>query len=777
MNEIDAGGGIEGDPSPANVGLLDRVRAAPYRVRPAGVLAVAAYLCLVNLDYAALWHDEAPTALIGLNLLERGDIVGWDGRNLVGGTNGRTLNEDLRDVLPPLMYVLNAAGIAVFGVNETGARITPALIGILSLAMLYLLLREHLARWPRLIFFMLLFAAWSPQLLLYFRQSRYYAFMAFGVIAAFHFYERWWRTGKKGHLAALTAVAALAFFNHYAGGAATMLALASWHLMFRARETTPRQWLALAAGGVVVVVLGAAYLAWVGVIGGERSGFLAYTGVVGRLEGHRGTLPPVLLRIGVYTRDLFTSDWISWPVCVWFAAMLSSMLVRRLCARPGSGPTTAGDDLPVAAAARIVLMGALFALFAAALSVQRLLSTPFTDLRYYMGAIPLLLAMKGLFIEWAWRRSRIAGSAMLAVLLLSSAGAWPFNMTNLLTGKRTLGLHTLQFVREIHRPYRDSIRVVSDYLLEHAEQDDLVYVPGFANREALTFTTGHRVLFCCVLDGDTPLPPATIEDLGVHLSVESAVPDWIVLFAKPDAGYLETLRKRYHVAAQLDVYHYPTQRPEINIHAFTPLPARQSGVHVLRRKATDTLYREAEELRTQQRHEAALASYRKVLEIDAEHAPAHAGLGLTLFALQRYQEARGAMMQAISLQPDLPIAGLLHRLMGRAAQEVGRTSEAAEHYGRALQIDPRDVEALDRLAMTRFGQRQYEEALSLYKRLVEIGPDGAQTHANVGATLYYLGRADEAIRSYEHALSLNPSLELARAALEHIRKAVRQDGP
>ena len=39
----------------------------------------------------------------------------------MGGTNGRTLNEDLRNVLPPLMYVLNAAGMAVFGVNETGA--------------------------------------------------------------------------------------------------------------------------------------------------------------------------------------------------------------------------------------------------------------------------------------------------------------------------------------------------------------------------------------------------------------------------------------------------------------------------------------------------------------------------------------------------------------------------------------------------------------------------------------------------------------------------------
>ncbi len=580
---------MEADRLPVGSRLVDRVRAAPYAAIAIAVLAVAAYLCLVNLDYAALWHDEAPAALIGRNLLQRGDITGWDGRNLVGGTNGRTLNEDLRDVLPPLTYVFNAAGMTVFGVNETGARIVPALIGILSLGLLYLLLRQHLASHPRLVLFILLFAAWSPQLLLYFRQSRYYAFMACGVIAAFYLYECWWRTGKSRHLAAMALVAALAFFNHYAGGAATMLALAAWHLLFRARETTPRQWLALAAGGFVVVALGTAYLAWVGVIGGERSGFHAYTGVVG-LPEYQGTIPPILLRLGIYTRDLFAVDWISWPVLLWFAGMLAFIAVRhRRGRRTARNRRQVGDTLPVAAAGRVVLIGALFALFSAALSVQPVWVVPYADLRYYMGALPLLLAMKGLFVEWAWRRWRIAGGTALAVLLFSSAGAWPVNMTMLLTGERTLGLHLFQFVREIHRPYRDSMRVVSDHLLEHAEQDDLVYVPGFADREALTFTTGHRVLFCCVLDEESPLPRETVEALGARLSVDGTIPDWIVVFGKLRDEYWDRVRGRYVIAAQPDVYYYPTQRPEINLHAFTPLRAGQQRVHILHRSTPATL--------------------------------------------------------------------------------------------------------------------------------------------------------------------------------------------
>ena len=130
--------------------LAARLQAATYTAASMGVLLVSAYLCLVNLDYAALWHDEAPAAFFGKVLLQQGDIVGWDGRNLVGGSNGRTLNEELRDVLPPLMYVLNAVGFAIFGVNEIGARVVLAVIGIVALGVFYLLLRQHLPKHPRL---------------------------------------------------------------------------------------------------------------------------------------------------------------------------------------------------------------------------------------------------------------------------------------------------------------------------------------------------------------------------------------------------------------------------------------------------------------------------------------------------------------------------------------------------------------------------------------------------------------------------------------------------
>ena len=156
-----------------------------------------------------------------------------------------------------------------------------------------------------------------------------------------------------------------------------------------------------------------------GVIGGERSGFMGFAGQNPTpYQGDKSELVLFTERIWIYTRELFTADWISWPVCLWFAGMAllawqarrkqavgASRQVRRQAQRANDSavhcPKILGDDFPLAAVGKIILMGALFALFSALLSAQPIWLHSVADLRYYVGALPLLLAMKGLFVEWA----------------------------------------------------------------------------------------------------------------------------------------------------------------------------------------------------------------------------------------------------------------------------------------------------------------------------------------------------------------------------------------
>ena len=190
---------------------------------------------------------------------------------------------------------------------------------------------------------------------------------------------------------------------------------------------------------------------------------------------------------------------------------------------------------------------------------------------------------------------------------------------------------------------------------------------------------------------------------------------------------------------------------------------------------TSALQRVAEELRKQGLREEALAAYRAVLELDPDHAFAHGGMGHALFDLGRYEEAAEAMTTAISLREDLPMAGFLHVLIGRASKETGRLDAAVEHFERAIELDSQDTDPIDRLALLHYEQRRYEDAHGLYQRLLEIQPTNVQTISNLAATQYYLGRTDAAIRSFERALAIDPNHEAARTGLDQIRALVQRD--
>ena len=191
---------------------------------------------------------------------------------------------------------------------------------------------------------------------------------------------------------------------------------------------------------------------------------------------------------------------------------------------------------------------------------------------------------------------------------------------------------------------------------------------------------------------------------------------------------------------------------------------------------TAALQNVAEALRKQGRYEEAIESYRAVLAIDPEFAMAHAGMGDALFRLERYAEAIESLDRSVSLHPIPPTATARLLLMGSAARALGRSEAGVRYFERAVEIEPDNAEALDHLAMVRFEQKRYEAALGLYRTMLEARPGSAQTHANLGATLYHLDRPQEALRSFEQALSLNPELETAGTSIENLRRRLRERG-
>ena len=190
----------------------------------------------------------------------------------------------------------------------------------------------------------------------------------------------------------------------------------------------------------------------------------------------------------------------------------------------------------------------------------------------------------------------------------------------------------------------------------------------------------------------------------------------------------------------------------------------------LQPNAPATLHNVAEALRKAGRHREALASYRDALQSDPDFAPAHVGLGAVLVDLQHYDKALESLARAASLDMDPATAATSHYLAGRALKELDRMAEAAARFEQAIESDPNHAEALDHLALWRFQQQRYKDALDLYRAHSTLEPDSPTIHANIGVTLYFLGRPEEALAAMERVLQLDADHQMARKLIEELRR-------
>lgn len=81
---------------------------------------------------------------------------------------------------------------------------------------------------------------------------------------------------------------------------------------------------------------------------------------------------------------------------------------------------------------------------------------------------------------------------------------------------------------------------------------------------------------------------------------------------------------------------------------------------------------------------------------------------------------------------------------------------ASPSFGASSDPSPETPDAIARRADERFQARDYVQAAALYERLVALDPTNATLLNNLGITLHYLGRSDEAIERLNAGLAVDP---------------------
>ena len=187
------------------------------------------------------------------------------------------------------------------------------------------------------------------------------------------------------------------------------------------------------------------------------------------------------------------------------------------------------------------------------------------------------------------------------------------------------------------------------------------------------------------------------------------------------------------------------------------------------------LYLQAKQLGQQITSEAFQQSdalYRKALAIDPRYAPAWDGLARNflnetsqglLSNKEGYAQSRDAAMKALAIDPEYAPA---HARLGRIAMTADNDlAGAAEHYKRALALDPGNLDVLRNSAQLLASLGRLDVALALDEAVVRRDPVNVTTLSNLAYYQRMAGRLDAAIASFRTVLSVAPGRGGAHAQL------------
>jgi Flp pilus assembly protein TadD len=105
--------------------------------------------------------------------------------------------------------------------------------------------------------------------------------------------------------------------------------------------------------------------------------------------------------------------------------------------------------------------------------------------------------------------------------------------------------------------------------------------------------------------------------------------------------------------------------------------------------------------------------------------------------------------QALKIDPKL---AKTHYFMGIALKTLGRYDEALTHLRTAAEQYPRDRVVLGQIGRVQFLQRQFNEAVASFERVLTVDPEDLLAHYNLMLCYQGLGKTELAAR--EQALYL-----------------------
>lgn len=151
----------------------------------------------------------------------------------------------------------------------------------------------------------------------------------------------------------------------------------------------------------------------------------------------------------------------------------------------------------------------------------------------------------------------------------------------------------------------------------------------------------------------------------------------------------------------------------------------------------------------------ALEAYKAAIQIDAQNADAHIGLGDAYMGLGQSKEALDAYKKAVSIAPQN--ADALYAL-GDAYNTMRMHGDAFAPLVKATQLDPKFAEAFYGIGYAYLSGEQYEKSLSFLKRAISLKPDYDDAHYGLAIAHLHLGNQKGLDDERKKLVALNSTL-------------------
>ncbi len=140
---------------------------------------------------------------------------------------------------------------------------------------------------------------------------------------------------------------------------------------------------------------------------------------------------------------------------------------------------------------------------------------------------------------------------------------------------------------------------------------------------------------------------------------------------------------------------------------------------------------------------------------------------LLLYKNRQFDEGEKLARSISERYPKHPFSW---KVLGALLKQTGRIIESLIPTQKSIQLAPQDATAHFNLGVTLQELSRWEEAHASYKQAIALKPDFAEAHCNLGNTLKELGRWEGAHASYKQAIALKPDFAVAHSNLGNTLK-------